>query len=209
MLAFIDESGDPGRKIDRGSSPFFTVAMVTFDENEMAAACDERINLLRYELSLPKEYEFHFAPNPRRVRLAFLEAVAPYEFFYHAFALNKEPDRLYGPGFNFKGPLYKYVCGLVFQNAKPYLTDATVIIDKSGDREFRNQLAAYLRRKMREGGGNPIRKVKMQESRKNNLVQLADYVAGVTNRYVNNKPDASMYRRPIANREIQVRVWPT
>jgi hypothetical protein len=55
MLAFIDESGDPGRKLDRGSSPFFTVAMVTFDENEVAAACDERINLLRYELSLPKE----------------------------------------------------------------------------------------------------------------------------------------------------------
>jgi hypothetical protein len=101
------------------------------------------------------------------------------------------------------------VCGLVFQNAKPYLADATVIIDKSGDREFRNQLAAYLRRKMKEGGGNPIRKVKMEESRRNNLVQLADYVAGVTNRWANNKPDASMYRRPIASREIQVRVWPT
>ena len=105
--------------------------------------------MLRYELSLPKDYEFHFMSNSRKVRLAFLEAVAPYDFFYHAFALNKDPSKLYGAGFNFKGPLYKYVCGLVFQNAKPYLADATVIIDKSGDREFRNQLAAYLRRKMR------------------------------------------------------------
>jgi hypothetical protein len=208
MLAFIDESGDPGRKIDRGSSPFFTVAMVTFDENEMAAACDERISLLRYELSLPKEYEFHFMSNSRRVRLAFLEAVAPYEFFYHAFVLNKDPNKLYGPGFNFKGSLYKYVCGLVFENAKPYLADATVIIDKSGDREFRNRLAVYLRRKMGEGGRNPIQNIKMEQSRSNNLIQLADYVAGVANRWVNKRPDATMYRRVIASREIQLRVWP-
>ena len=108
----------------------------------------------------------------------------------------------------FKGPLYKYVCGLVFENAKPYLADATVVIDKSGDREFRNQLAAYLRRRMKEGGPNPIRKIKMEESSTNNLLQLADYVAGVTNRCVNNRPNAAAHRRLIASREIQARVWP-
>lgn len=209
MLVFLDESGDPGRKLDRGSSPLFTVVMVTFDENEMAAACDERINLLRYELSIPKDYEFHFTSNSRKVRLAFLEAVAPYEFFYHAFALNKDPNKLYGAGFNFKESLYKYVCGLVFENAKPYLLDATVVIDKSGDRTFRNQLAAYLRRKMREAGRNLIRKVKMDDSANNNLLQLADYVAGVVNRHVQEKPDATMYRRLIASHEITLRVWPS
>lgn len=208
MLVFVDESGDPGRKIKGGSSPFFTVALVTFEENEVAAACDERIRLLRHELSLPKGYEFHFYSNSRKVRLAFLEAVAPYDFFYHAFALNKDPERLYGPGFNFKGPLYKNVCGMVFENAKPHLADATVIIDKSGDREFRNQLAAYLRRRMKEGGQNPIRKIKMEESSTNNLLQLADYVAGVTTRYVSDKPEGATYRRLIAAREVQLRVWP-
>ena len=77
--------------------------MVTFEENEVAAVCDERIKLLRYELGLPNSYEFHFNSNSRKVRQAFLQAVAPYEFFYHAFALNKDPEKLYGPGFNFKG----------------------------------------------------------------------------------------------------------
>ena len=103
MLAFIDESGDPGRKIGQGSSAFFTLAMVTFEEAEEAAACDQRISLLRHELGLPKEFEFHFYSNSRRVRLAFLEAVAPYGFFYHAFSLNKDPAKLYGRGFNFQG----------------------------------------------------------------------------------------------------------
>jgi len=208
MLAFIDESGDPGRKIDQGSSPFFTVAMVTFEENEIAAACNERINLLRYELSLPKDYEFHFYSNSRRVRCAFLEAIAPYEFFYHAFSLNKDPQKLYGRGFNFKEPLYKYVCGLVFENAKPYLVDATVIIDKSGDRLFRDQLAAYLRRRTREGTTRLIRKVKMDESFNNNLLQVADYAAGVINRRVMKKADAAAYGRFIASHEITARTWP-
>lgn len=182
--------------------------MVTFGEMKVAAACDERISLLRYEIGLPRDYEFHFSTNSRRVRLAFLEAVAPYEFFYHAFVLNKDPQKLYGKGFNFKGPLYKYVCGLVFENAKPYLSDATVIIDECGDREFRNQLAAYLRRKMKEADGNRIRKIKMEESGTNHLLQLADYVAGVVNRHVSEKLDAAMYRRLIASHEITASVWP-
>ena len=182
--------------------------MVTFEETEVAAACDERIKLLRYELGLHKSYEFHFYSNSRKVRQAFLQAVAPYGFFYHAFALNKDPEKLYGPGFNFKGPLYKYVCGLVFENAKPFLIDATVVIDKSGDRLFRDQLAAYLRRRTREGNRSLIRKVKMEESRTNNLLQLADYVAGVINRCVMTKPDAATYHRLIASHEITVRAWP-
>ena len=32
MLVFIDESGDPGFKIEKGSSPVFVTAMVIFDE---------------------------------------------------------------------------------------------------------------------------------------------------------------------------------
>lgn len=47
MLVFVDESGDPGLKIDKGSSPLFIVALVLFEDNEDAKACDTRIDLLR------------------------------------------------------------------------------------------------------------------------------------------------------------------
>src|SRR5688500_15598021 len=117
MLAFLDESGDPGRKTDSGSSQYFVVALVVFNEREEAQRCDDRINLLRSEIGRGQSYEFHFTENSHKVRLAFLEAIAPYDFFYHAFALDKDPSRLYGRGFQFKEPLYKYVCSLVFENA--------------------------------------------------------------------------------------------
>jgi len=209
MLAFIDESGDPGRRIEKGSSPYFTVAVVTFDENEAAEACDARIDLLRSELRLPSSFEFHFTHNSKRVREAFLQAVAPYEFFYHTFALNKDPNRLYGPGFDRKDSLYKFTARLVLENAAPYLRQATVVIDRSGERRFRDELATYLRQRIRgSDGARIIRKVKIQNSHGNNLLQLADYVAGVLNRVVTEKKDAEALHKFIALHEVTRRVWP-
>ena len=49
MLIFIDESGDPGLKIDAGSSRYFVIALVAFDDHDEALAVDDRISLLRKE----------------------------------------------------------------------------------------------------------------------------------------------------------------
>ena len=47
MLVFIDESGDPGFKLGRGSSPVFVVAMVVFDDRMEADLVDREIEGLR------------------------------------------------------------------------------------------------------------------------------------------------------------------
>ena len=51
MLVFIDESGDSGLKIEKGSSRYFTVSLVVFEDNDEALACDQRIKLVRKELN--------------------------------------------------------------------------------------------------------------------------------------------------------------
>lgn len=210
MLVFLDESGDPGRKIDKGSSPFFVVALVTFDDHDEADKCDQRITALRSELKLGEGYEFHFGKNSKRVRSAFLEAVHPHHFFYHAFALNKDPKKLYGRGFDFKESLYKWVASTTFQNAKSYLDDATVVLDQCGDRKFRDELAAYLRARINsKGGKQAIKKVKIQRSTGNNLIQLADYVASITHRHVAGTPGGSELRSEfLASHESSFRLWP-
>ncbi len=206
MLVFIDESGDPGRK--KGSSPYFIVALVAFEENDEATACDQRIELLRRELNKPN-MEFHFRNNSEKDRVAFLEAVAPYSFFYYGIVIDKDPKKLTGPGFNDKHSFYKYACRLVFENAKDKLGDATVVIDESGSLDFKQQLAQYLRKKMNNDDRKLIKKVKMQRSESNNLLQLADYVAGIINRSVQNKrKKADVYRKLLAHREIYVQIWP-
>ncbi len=209
MLVFIDESGDPGLKIEKGSSSFFTVALVIFEDKDEALACDQRVSLLKKELGWEEDSEFHFKRNSDKVRRAFLQAVAPYSFFYYGIVINKDPKKLWGDGFRNKKSFYKYACGLVFQNAKDKLENSVVIIDKSGNLDFRRQLAKYLRRKMNERDRKLIKKVKMQRSNSNNLLQLTDYIAGVINRSIQGrKKYADEYKRIIAHREIYIQIWP-
>ena len=172
-------------------------------------ACDQRITLLKRELGWEEYSEFHFKRNSDKVRRAFLKAIAPYNFFYYGIVINKDPKKLWGEGFRNKRSFYKYACGLVFQSARDKLENSTIIIDKSGGLDFRKQLAKYLRRKMNEENKKLIKKVKMQRSRSNNLLQLADYIAGVINRSVQKrKKYAQEYRKIVAHREIDVQIWP-
>jgi len=48
----------------------------------------------------------------------------------------------------------------------------------------------------------------MERSQGNNLLQLADYIAGVINRYVQNKKYSKDYRKLIAPKEMYVQIWP-
>ena len=207
MLIFVDESGDTGLKIEQGSSKFFSVALVVFEELDEATACDQRIGLLRRELGWDEHSEFHFKRNSDKVRRAFLQAVAPYNFFYYGIVINKE--KLWGEGFRDKRSFYKYTSGLVFQNAKEKLSKAIVVIDESGNLDFKRQLARYLRSKINEEPRKIIAKVKMQRSGSNNLLQLADYIAGVINRSTQgSKKFILEYQRFIAHRKIYVQTWP-
>ncbi len=96
----------------------------------------------------------------------------------------------------------------MFENAKPYLTNAKVVIDRSGKKDFGNQLAKYLIGRMNSPGQRFLGKVKTQSSKSNNLLQLADYVAGIVNRHQQNKKCAQEYRRYIAHKEMSVQIWP-
>jgi hypothetical protein len=207
MLVFIDESGDPGLEVSQGASAYFTVSLVVFEDADEAVACDQRIELLRREIGWKPGSEFHFHRNSDKIRDAFLKAVQPYSFFYYGIVINKA--KLYGEGFKNKESFYKYACRLVFENAKEKLHDATVILDQSGSEDFRNQLRTYLKKHMNDQKNKLINKVKMQDSARNNLLQLADYVASVINRSVQQqKNKADGFRKIIAHREIFVQVWP-
>jgi len=150
MLVFVDDSGDTGLKMGQGSSGFFTVALVVFEENDEAQAADARISLLRREMGKPDDFEFHFKENSDGVRRAFLEAAIRYNFFYFGFVVNK--SRLYAGSLPTTEAFYAYICGLIFESAKPYLDNAAVKIDASGGRKFQRWLASYLKTKINTPG---------------------------------------------------------
>ncbi len=194
--------------LGQGSSPYFVVALVIFTDNEEAEAADARITLLRREMRLDPRFEFRFNKCRRDFREQFLRAVAPYEFFYYGIVINKDPDKLWGQGFKYKESFYKYASSLVFENAKPFLNEATVILDGSGSKDFRRQLEQHLKRRLNAPSQRFIRKVKVQDSSRNNLLQLADMVAGAIYRSFGSKGDARRYRSVVSHREMFVQLWP-
>lgn len=208
-LTLVDESGDSGFKLGLGSSPYFTMALVAFEDLNEAVACDKKIGLLKREMGWSQSDEFHFKNNSDTVRRKFLKAVVPYNFFYYGVVINKAPKIFPAEEFPTKQSFYNYACSLLFENAKDKLNNAVVIIDQSGDLDFKRQLAKFLREKVNGQAGNTIKEVKMQRSSSNNLLQLADYAAGAINRSMEKKRKfAGDYRKLLAHREIEVQVWP-
>ncbi|MEZ5307220.1 MAG: DUF3800 domain-containing protein [Pyrinomonadaceae bacterium] len=208
MLVFVDESGDPGLKIDKGSSPYFVVTMIVFGDLSEAQSTDDHIKALRHSLGMRAEHEFHFNKLSKHLRETFLKEVSQFDFVYFSIVINKR--KLTGKGFQFPSSFYKYACKLVCSNAKEVLSDATLVIDGRGSREFKNQLAVYLRKHTNEPNEYPpcIKKVKIKDSKNNNLIQMADMICGAVAREFSGKLDATAYRHLVKQREKYVQLWP-
>ena len=210
MLAFVDESGDTGRKILNRSSRYFVIAVIIFHDNEDAQACEYTIQRLRHSLNLPVRYEFHYAENSFRVKEAFLKAVSTHRFEYHAFAIDKgATDEALRTAFH-EG-LYKFASRRAFEIANPRLARNTnVTIDERGGKQFRSEIARHLRRHVIDDDGNTlIDRLSMRRSSGDNLLQLADYVAGITNRVLRGQAqEVELRRRYLLPHEVSREVWP-
>ncbi len=68
MLVFVDESGDPGMKLEAGSSAVFVVTAVLFEDHKEATACDRRIDHIRREVGFSEHREFRFNKCSRPIR---------------------------------------------------------------------------------------------------------------------------------------------
>lgn len=158
MLVFVDESGDLGYKFDRGSSAFFTIALVVFTDGETARQCQEAIRQLHDQLGLPPCGEFHFSLENLLEQMTLL--------------------------------------------------DARVVLDGSGEREFRKQLRVSLQRQLDVEGRKTVRAIRLSRSDSDPLLQLADYVAGVTNRLYTGKGGADEYERYLVPKRGVMRLWP-
>lgn len=208
MLVFLDESGDAGLKLTQGSSAHFVVTLVVFEQNNVAQDVDSTIARLRTKLGFSPGFEFKFAKLDRKHRECFLKEINGFQFCYYSIVINKQA--LHGEGFKVKESFYKFACQLVLKNASAMLNDATVVIDGSGDRDFKRQLKSYLRRTVNDPQAENVRigKLKLQDSHRNNLLQLADMICGAVARSFSEKPDRAVYRRWIQPREKRVQFWP-
>ena len=207
MLILVDEAGDAGLRLSKGSSKFFVVTLVMFTQEEEADTCDQRITRLRRELNLSGSFEFHFRDTPPSLKREFFKAVAPFNFFYISMIIDK--SEIARQALRPREVFYRYAVSLVFEQAKPHIENAIVVFDGSGSRPFKRELATFLRQRMNEEKIQRIRNVKMQDSKTNNLIQLADMVCGAVYHAIKNPSEKTQgFRRLIAHRELSAQIWP-
>ncbi len=180
QLVFIDDSGDPGFQVSKGSSPVFVIAMVLFSDTLEAEKTSLAIKQLRRSLKVSDSYEFKFNKSDVRFKTEFFKAVCSFDFSVRAIVTRKvsiQSARLR----NYKENFYNYMIMQVLKNNSGKIKNAKLIFDKHGEKMLRDQLRVYLSAQLNNKSLNIFKDLKFVDSRQNTLVQLADMVAGSIN----------------------------
>ncbi|WP_428151117.1 DUF3800 domain-containing protein [Brevundimonas sp.] len=189
MLVYIDESGDAGFRVDHGSSPVFVVAMVIFDTVE--AAADVRRLIETSPARRLHKGEFKFSKSRDDVRDLFFAAVSNAAFRVRAIVVQKDVIRSEHLRSD-KESFYEFFVKQMLRHDSGRLDNAKVIIDGSGDREFRQKLSTEIKRKVRDGA---VRDCRFSDSKNDPLIQLADMCAGAVARsFRTDRRDAHRWR---------------
>lgn len=196
MLVLIDESGDPGFKLTRGSTPRFIVAMVIFRDYQEAERAGKAIGEARERLRVKPEFKFSKCRDS--IRDAFFQTVAPFNFIVRALVVTKET--IYSKQLRKeKDHFYNYFVQMLLRHDNDLLEGAKIKIDGSGDREFKQELERYLKQQLSAG---KIKSFKFAHSHSDNLIQLADMAAGAIARSYreDDRKNARRWRAMLGNK---------
>lgn len=201
MLVFIDESGDPGFKLGKGSSQIFVLAMVAFETADAATLAEQAVRKALSEHRVKPEWKFNKTSSVKRD--AFFDVVSGCDFLCRAVVVQKELIRSHNLQTS-PQRFYRFFTRMMCQHDGGILQDAKIVIDGSGDRAFKQELQSYLRRELPPG---TIKKMAFKDSQKDCLVQLADMCAGAIARSYSDKKDACKWRAKLAKADKLDDVW--
>lgn len=197
MLVFIDDSGDPGFKLDRGSAPIFVIACVIFNDELEAEKTAVSIKELKRELGFPDTVEFKFNKSRRAIREVFFKKINHFKFKVRDLVVKKENIRS-NELRNNKNSFYSYTIKLLLKHSGGSILDAKIRIDGSGDRIFRKNFITYLRKQLNSTHAKIMKNCKLIDSKENVLIQMADMIVGSVRRsYDLAKTDKDIYKKII------------
>ena len=177
MLVFIDDSGDPGFKIGKGSSKAFVIVLVIFDDNLEAEKTALSIKELRRKIKVSDFYEFKFNKCSPKFKKNFIETVRGFKYRVRAIVVKK--DVIYSARLkNYKEDFYNYVIMQVLKHSEGHVRKAKLKFDKRGEKLLRDNLRVYLSRELDNKNKKIFNDLKFVDSKENTLIQLADMVAG-------------------------------
>jgi hypothetical protein len=174
ITAFADEFGNNSFDFQNQGSHFIVATVITKTDN--LENLKSQVNELRQkhkfqtgELKSSKVATDH----SRRKRI--LEDIAKLDISIYAVILDK--TKLNGEGFNFKKSFYKFTNNLLYKELYRTFPTLDLYVDEHGGNDFLKEFKKYVEknhsRNLFSGADFNI-----QNSKQNELIQLADFVAG-------------------------------
>ena len=209
VYVFIDDSGDSGFKLDTGSTRHFVIACCVFESSESAERTANRIRSFRDSLGWSPMEEFKFSKTRPEIRFSFLNQICSNDFFVRAIVVDKRlvrSDHLISQHKAF----YNYIINLVLTNSAGTIRDAKVKIDGSGSREYKKAMENYLKSQTKSAESRVVEGVSFVNSKGDQLIQLADMVAGATRRsFDDSKSDSGDYAKVLRRvwRQVKSDIW--
>ena len=202
MKIAIDESGDTGRRFRRGSTPWFVVAAVVVPDTtrECGLTCDV---IQQYKRNNMSGGELHFAHNSHTQHAQFLEYMQDKEFLFVSVAVDKRKMLRRKPHVAMsKRFLFQHSLDKLFSELHQHLDNPVVLMDKNGrriDRTLRRHMLRLFGPK-HKGDWRSIKNIVFVDSRREPLVQLADYVAGAVRHHVDKRYNSESYDKYLADK---------
>lgn len=125
--------------------------------------------------------ELKFSKTREVIRFNFLDQVCSNDFFVRAIVVDKrtiKSDHLIAQHKAF----YNYIINMVLTHSNETIRDAKVKIDGSGSRKYKTAMQGYLKSQTGSSDLRVVRDVSFVNSKGNQLIQLADMIAGATRR---------------------------
>lgn len=180
MLAFIDDSGDAGFKLENGSSRHLVIACCIFETDEAAERANMAIRDFKTQNSWPTSRELKFHNLREDLRLEFLALCPALEFTLRAVVIDKGA-RVF-PTFDSRGaPFYLFAIAQLISSSSDILLNSRLHIDGRVSRETARTSSKYLK-EVSNKETQVVAKIKYVDSKPNNLIQLADMCAGAIRR---------------------------
>lgn len=196
QLIFIDDSGDPGFKFNRGSSRYLVMACIIFDSKISAEYTSASIKMLKEQMKWRQEREFKFHRANDEQKKLFFDTIRKHNFKIRTIVVDK--SKIVEPTLRKSESFYNYVIKEVLSNFND-MKMARVSLDGSGNKSFRKKSTADIRKTINKNNRRIV-EFRLVDSRSEVLIQLADMVAGAINaKYDKTKRFKHDYLKVIRN----------
>lgn len=209
-FAYIDETGNADLEVGKsGASKFFIICAILVSANKQEQLTSDLEEVRKKYFQTGEIKSSGVGGNIKR-RVAILNSICDLDFKFYALSIDKERI-IKDSGLKDKRTFFKYVNGKLYNLLFKSFLDIHIKADEHGNPEFQESFKKYINKNHK-----PDLFYKSQfslvNSENENLVQLADFVAGTIGKVYEGKSAPELneaYRKFIVKKALSIDEWPT